>query len=145
VIFLKGVSLDSITNVLRGEGSYIDPFTTQLATALHIGVACDFGKLVEIDADILNVVFEYHQGFNNMPSNSTNARFALGIQYMMFDFLPVRSGFSFGGIYTFNWSFGFGVNLGLVDLNFATNDFTELLRGNNSNQIGLSFSSRWRF
>lgn len=141
----EGVSLDSITNVLRGEGSYIDPFTTQLATALHIGVACDFGKLINYDAEILNVVFEYHQGFNNMPSNSTNARFALGVEYLMLDILPVRSGFSFGGIYTFNWSFGFGVNLGLVDLNFATNDFTELLRGNNSNLIGVSFSSRWKF
>lgn len=142
--FTEDVSIDSLTNVLRGEGQYVKSFSTHLATALHIGVGCDFGKLLDYDADVLNVVFEYHQGFNNMPSNSTNARFALGLEWKALDILPIRSGFSFGGIHTFNWSFGLGLDLGLIEMNFASSDFNELMRGNNSNRVGVSLSSRWK-
>ncbi len=109
-----------------------------------MGIACDFGKLVNLNADLLNVVFEYHQGFNNMPSNSTNARFALGVEWKVLNMLPIRSGFSIGGIHTFNWSLGFGLDLGLVEMNFASSDFNELFRGNNTNRFGVALSSRWK-
>ena len=142
--FTEEVSIDSLTDVLRGDGRYVSSFSTQLATALHIGVGCDFGKLLDYEPNVVNVVFEYHQGFNNMPSNSTNARFALGLEWKALDILPIRSGFSFGGIHAFNWSFGLGLNLGIMEMNFATGDFNELMRGNNSNRVGVSFSSRWK-
>jgi uncharacterized protein DUF5723 len=142
--FTEEVSIDSLMDVLRGEGKYVSSFSTPLASALHLGIGCDFGKLLDYDPDVLNVVFEYHQGFNNMPSNSTNARFALGLEWKALDILPIRSGFSFGGIHTFNWSFGFGLDLELMEMNFATGDFNELVRGNNSNRVGVSFSSRWK-
>jgi hypothetical protein len=138
-------SVDSLTDIIKGEGKYVDGFKTGLATSLHFGIACDVEKLFRGKIrGKLKAALEYHQGFNNLPTNTTTPRVALGVEYRLINLLPIRTGISIGGIDGFNWGFGFGIDSGLLEMNFATSDLHHLLDGNSANRVGIHFGSRWR-
>lgn len=144
--FTDSVQVDSLSNTFEPKGSYSNGFTTKLPTALRFGVGMQLDKLIgEGFPGKMLVVFGYNQGFNNEPTNSTKPRFSLGFEWKLLSWLPIRSGFSFGGIDKFNWGFGFGADLGILDLDFATTDLNNVLNGDNAKHIGVSISSRWKF
>ena len=127
----------SLSDSLKFKGSYTSGFKSKLPGALRLGVS--------MQLDDLLVVFGYNQGLNNEPFNTTKPRFALGFEWKPLDLIPIRSGFSFGGTQSFKWSFGFGLDFGLLEMDFATTNFSNVLRGNNAKGIDFSFGSRWKF
>ncbi len=131
--------VDSLKDAFKGEGSYSDDFSTDLATSLNVGFTFAPGK----DKKIL-LAFDYSQGFNNQPGNTTTPRVAIGSELRFIDWLPIRTGFSFGGIDKFNWGFGLGIGSGLFEFNIATTDLHYLFGGNSAKRIGVAFGSRWR-
>ncbi len=137
---------DSLGNAFTGEGSYGDPFKTNLPSALRLGAAFRLDKFLngEFPGQML-VVADLNQGFNNEPGNSTTPRFSLGFEWRPADWFPIRSGWSFGGIDGFSWGFGFGFDTGFLDIDLATSDFQSILSGNNAKKIGVALASRWKF
>ncbi len=138
-------NIDSLNNVIKGEGRKIEGFSTALATAFRIGVAYEVDKTPYKPRGELLIVAEYNQGFNNMPSNSTTPRFSVGAEWLACDWLALRNGFSFGGRDNFKWGFGFGIDSGLIEFNFATTDLQSLLAGSSLSRLGVAFGSRWKF
>jgi len=138
--------LDSLKESLKGEGNYAEPFSTSLATAMKLGVGFKLDKLLKGKfPGKMMLEFNYHQGFNNMPGNTTKERFSLGMQWTPFKFFNFRSGVSVGGYDKFNWAIGFGLDTGIIDFDFAASYFQSLLDGNNAKRLGVAMSSRWKF
>ena len=82
---------DSLVKALVGKdsGKYISEFSTQLATALHLGASMQLNNLL--------LAFDYNQGFNDQPRNSKKPRFSVGADWAL-GFFALRTGLSFGGI-----------------------------------------------
>ncbi|MFZ1291495.1 MAG: DUF5723 family protein [Melioribacteraceae bacterium] len=138
--------LDSLADAITGEGKFTEEFSTSLATAMKMGVGFKLDKFLKGNfPGKLLIEFNYQQGFNNMPANSTEPRFSLGSEWTPWNWFDVRSGISFGGFDGFNWAFGLGFNTGLFDFDFASSYVHSLIDGNNAKRIGFAMSSRWKF
>ncbi len=138
--------IDSLSNAFTGEGQFVNSFSTTLPTALHFGVGMQLDKFIHghFPGKML-ILFGFNQGFNSQPSNSTNPRFSLGFEWAPFKWFPIRSGISIGGRDKFHWGFGFGLDAGIVEFNFAASDFQSIVMANDAKRIGVSLGSRWKF
>ena len=119
----KALYIDDITNkdqldtlkdhlIGKNSGKYINSFSTKLATAVHLGISLQLTNLL--------LAFDFNQGLNDQPGNSTLPRFSIGTEWIpklwVFNF---RTGISVGGYEKFNWGAGFGLNFGLLELNLV--------------------------
>lgn len=139
--------VDSLTNALTGKnsGKYIGSFSTPLATAMRFGFAVQLDKMLHGNfPGKMLLAFDYNQGFNNQPSNSTKPRFSLGADWMLGVF-ALRTGFSVGGFDKFNWGMGIGFDFNILELNFGTPDMQYVLSPNSAKRITVAFDSRWKF
>ena len=139
---------DSLVDNLTGKGSgrYIGEITTSLATALHIGCSLQIDKMLNGNfPGTMLVALDYHQGFNDQPSNTTVPRFSLGAEWSPINLLAFRSGFTFGGLTKFGWAAGLGFNFNMLELNFGTPDMQYVLAPNSAKRITVAFDSRWKF
>lgn len=138
--------VDSLSDAITGEGSYTGAFSTSLSTAMKMGVGFRVDKLLKGNfPGTLLFEFNYHQGFNEMPSNSKNPRFTVGSEWSPVGWFNLRTGISAGGYDGFNWAFGFGFDSGLIDFDFATAYTHSLLNGNDAKRLGFAMSTRWKF
>jgi Family of unknown function (DUF5723) len=138
--------VDSLTDAITGEGNYTEAFTTKLSTAMKIGVGLKLHKFLKSNfPGKMNIELNYHQGFNNMPANSTIERFSLGAEWIPMGWLKLRTGISVGGYDDFNWGFGLGFDTGLLDFDFATAYTHSIFDGNNAKRLGFAMSTRWTF
>ncbi len=138
--------VDSLTEVITGEGKYTNSFSTSLSTAMKMGVGFKVDKFLKGNfPGELTLGLNYHQGFNNMPSNSTLPRFSFGAEWVPIGWFKFRSGISVGGYDKFNWALGLGFNSGILDFDFATSYAHSLFDGNNAKRLGFAMSSRWKF
>ena len=129
---------DSLVKALTGKdgGKFISEFSTQLATALRLGVSFQLNNLL--------IAFDYNQGFNDQPRNSTKPRFSVGADWG-FGFFALRTGLSFGGFDKFNLGLGCGFDFGFLEMNFGTPDFESVVSPNTAKRITIAFDSRWKF
>jgi hypothetical protein len=137
---------DSLENIVKGTDQKINGFETQLPTAAHIGVALRLGQpgFAESLPNAL-VEFDYNQGFNEMPGNSTTPRFSVGMELRLLTWLPLRSGVSLGGADQKSWAFGFGLHLGPLALDTATEDILSLLRPDEASRVSVGVGMRLSF
>ena len=138
--------LDSLKDAITGEGNYTEAFSTPLSTAMKIGVGFKVDKFLNgnFPGELL-IELNYHQGFNNMPSNSMNERFSLGAEWIPTSWFKFRSGISVGGYDKFNWGMGLGFDAGIVDFDFAAAYANSIFDGNSAKGLGFAMSSRWTF
>ncbi|MFA8344443.1 MAG: DUF5723 family protein [Rhodothermaceae bacterium] len=144
--FTKKENVDSLEEIFDMKGKYIGEFSSDLATALHIGVKVRVDKLEGIGLDQkLMVAFDYHQGLNDGPFNSEDPRFSFGCEWQPAHWFMFRNGLTFGGRFGFRWSMGFGFDSGLLEFNLTTTDFNSLLLNNGAGRAGVNFGTRWKF
>ncbi|MBU1100611.1 MAG: hypothetical protein KKA84_09425 [Bacteroidetes bacterium] len=138
---------DSLFDQVTGDGRYISSVETELPSAIRFGASLNVERFFEKGnfPGTLLVALDYNQGLNNTSMSSKKARVSIGAEWMPNEMFPIRTGFSFGGIYGFAWSFGLGLNLGLLEFNISAFNFTSLLQANDAEKITLSLGSRWRF
>ncbi|MCX6169359.1 MAG: DUF5723 family protein [Ignavibacteriales bacterium] len=129
---------DSLVKALVGKdnGKYISEFTTQLATALHLGASMQLNNLL--------LAFDYNQGFNDQPRNSKKPRVSVGADWVL-GFFALRTGLSFGGFDKFNWGLGCGFDFGFLEMNFGTPDFESVVVPNSAKRVTVAIDSRWKF
>jgi hypothetical protein len=136
---------DSVLRLLEGQGRYIDGFTTGLPFALRAGAAYSFLSQNDAIPGVLILAFDYNQGFNDLPGNTTIPRFSVAGDWQPLEWGFVRMGFSFGGLDGFNWAAGLGVASGVIEFNIATSNLTAIPAPNSSRQLSIAVNSRWRF
>jgi hypothetical protein len=139
--------IDSLKNEIKGDGKYVNEISTPLPTSFRFGVSFQLDKFIDGQfPGTMLIAFDYNQGFNNQPRNSTKPRFSIGAEWKPMDWVPfIRTGFSFGGLDYFGWAFGLGINAGLLEFNFASPDFHYFFMANQAKRISFAFDSRWKF
>ena len=137
--------LDSLEDAIKADGVYIDEVTSSLPTALRLGASVQLDEILSAIPGRLLVALDYNQGFNDVPRNSKNPRFSLGIEWRPWDIWPLRTGFSVGGRDGFYWSVGSGIDSGLFEFSFALTNFNGWVQANETNRLALTLGSRWRF
>jgi hypothetical protein len=137
---------DSLKNSFKGNDTVAGAFSTALPTCLRIGAAVQVDDLPFISwfPGSMLLSFEYQQGFNTSPGNSTRPRFALGAEYRLLPFLPLRTGLSFGGIDRFNWAGGFGLDFGAFALNAGSENIGLVLTPHSYQQLSFGVSMLFR-
>ncbi len=137
--------LDSLEEAIKADGVYIDEVTSSLPTALRLGASVQVDELIGAIPGRLLVALDYNQGFNDVPRNSKNPRFSLGIEWRPWEIWPLRTGFSVGGRDGFYWSVGSGIDVDLFEFSFALTNFNGWVQANETNRLALTLGSRWRF
>ena len=144
--FTDSTLVDSIEAALKPIGSYSDGFTSKLPTVLRLGASFRLDRYLNgnFPGEMLLVV-GYNQGFNNSLNNTTTPLVSLGCEWKPISAIQLRTGLAFGGFQTFAWSLGLGVDLGVIEFNFATADAISSIRGNDTQIIQFTVGSRWKF
>jgi hypothetical protein len=137
---------DSLENLVKGTDQKVGGFGTQLPTAIHVGFALQLGRpeFAEGFPDAL-LAFDYDQGLNNMPGNSTKPRVSAGMELRLLSWFPLRSGVSIGGVDQGSWAFGFGWHVGPVALDAATEDLLSLLQPSQASRVSAGIGIQIRF
>ncbi len=137
---------DSLEQVLEGVEERVTGFETTLPTAVHLGVGIQLPS-AESENQFSPILFalDYNQGLNDMPGNSRRPRFSAGVEVHPFGWLPIRSGVSVGGSLGKIWAVGFGVRLGLLEVDFATEDLFSLLQPNSARRLSAGVGMRLSF
>jgi len=129
--FIDEVEADSITTV-----KYTTETRYQMPKYLIMSAnwKCDWWLTVEAD---------YQQGLNNTAGCTTIPRLALGTEINYIDWLPIRVGYSMGGIQKTTYAIGFGLDFAHYDFDFGI----AAQRGifNYSKGINLAISHRLEF
>jgi hypothetical protein len=138
--------VDSVFDNIIGDGQYVDGYSTGLSTALHLGGSYIVGTMDKKKfTSILLVTVGYHQGFNNLPGNSTNPRFTIGLEWQVAKWFDLRTGTSLGGRDDINWALGFGIDASVLEFHFATTDMTGPLGSSSNKIVSVSMGTRWKF
>lgn len=113
---------DTVTVELMGDDMVnsedysidIASFSTKLPATMNVGFAKASGKLLW--------AIDWIQGFKRAPGASTKPRIALGSEYALMSFLPLRAGYATGGDNPATFSFGSGIHAGgfYLDMAFFT-------------------------
>ena len=136
---------DSLANTFKGKTVDTTSFKTNLPTAFHLGGAVDVEKFFSKIPGRLTVAADLHVGFNDEPGNTKKAQLGLGIEWTPIGFLPIRTGFLFGGREKFGWSAGLGFHiLNTVDIDFATASIALVTNPNTFRTGSFTFGIRWR-
>jgi len=137
---------DSVKNVFKGKNSPGESFTTSLPTTLRIGGSVQVEKIpfLKFLPGQMLIAAEYAQGLNTSLGNTTKPRMSLGLEYRIIPFLPLRSGFLFGGGDKLRWAFGFGLDFRYVSLDFATDNFGMIFSPKNFQVFSLSLGMKVR-
>jgi hypothetical protein len=138
---------DSITDAFKTREYSVESFRTGLPTVLRIGVAVDVQLLPMMKAMAGRMVVEldYIQGLNTSAGNTRSPRFALGIDYQVIPWLPIRTGLAFGGNERVHWGLGGGFNFENFDLEVGTEDIIAILAPSVMSTASLAFGARLRF
>ena len=135
---------NSVENALNGKQQAIGSFSTSLPTTLRLGFAMEVHKLfVHMPGELL-IGFDYNQGLVRTAGSVTTSRVSLGAEYRLVHWFPIRTGISLGGTDHFNYAFGFGFNLGVFDLDLASENISLLLAPKNFSYGSVAVGMRVR-
>jgi hypothetical protein len=132
-------SIHAITGIVGAERKPGDPFVSSLAGVMRLGVACHVDKIdggLDFPGGLL-VAAEYVQAVNTSSFLARSSRLSLGIEYKPVHWLPIRTGFSYGGSQSTHLAFGFGISSRHFDLDLATEDLLWLVTGKYRNDFIL--------
>lgn len=114
----------------------VESFSSSLPSVLKMGVANIDGRFVW--------AVDYIQGFRLAAGTSSKPRIAAGVEYRLFSFLPVRTGYSLGGGKGSVVSGGLGLDLSLFHLDLAVSN-NSTLNFDKTKGLHLAFSTGIRF
>ncbi len=89
----------------------VGSFSSNLPSTLTVGLARTSGKLLW--------AVDWQQGFHRNTGVSSKPQIAAGIQYSLISFMPLRTGFTTGGDRNTTFSFGSGLNISPLYLDYA--------------------------
>jgi hypothetical protein len=96
-------SVESDSLVSSNDTTYsVDSFGSDLPSVIKLGLAKEYHNMIwSVD---------WVQGFANRPGQGVNPSVCAGFEYKPLSFLPLRTGFGFGGDQGTIYSFGFGLH-----------------------------------
>jgi hypothetical protein len=115
--YLDSTAVETDTSFVTG-----DKTTYTLPKSFQLSGTFKLSSNLTIEAD-------YHQGLNMAAGGTTTPRLAAGTELRYLGSLPLRFGIGLGGIQGTTFAFGFGLDTGLYELNFAFANHRGLFNG----------------
>lgn len=136
-----GESFENYVNSRKKKGS----FSAGLPTAIRFGVATDLKTLLPFFPGRMLISADYYQPIGNEHISFKAPRFGLGVEWRLIGFLPLRAGVSVGGFEGFALSAGTGLNLSFMELNIATGNLNEIIKGGDLRNFSIATELRLKF
>lgn len=123
---------DSLQNQVYGGFSALqtDAKKYTLPGMYNFGAALTLGKLT--------TTLDYGVGFNDLGRNTKVSRANLGLEYRLFNFIPLRFGTRIGGESAATYSAGFGFDFRFLDFTFAASTVKSGSDGGSSYGVAMS-------
>ena len=137
--------LDSLKNLVTPQKS-TEGFTTYLPVAVNAGISIPLEKLLFIPKlypGEITAHFSFHQGLNESPGNTLTPRGSAGLEWKLFNQLFLRSGVSLGGLESFNWGFGAGWKIELLQIDIGTANFHHIFSGKSATAFSVAANMRF--
>ena len=125
---LEDTDTDSLFKTEEAE-SLMSKTSSALPAQMHLGVVYNFKKMM--------FAADYIQGLNKRPGTSRIPQLAVGMQYDVLPWLPLRTGLAIGGNERFVSACGLGLKLGAFALDFGVSNRGGFFL---SNQHGLNLA-----
>jgi hypothetical protein len=111
-----------------------------------LGVAIEVNKLPDMDALPGELLLEinYNQALVETPFSTKTPRVSLGAEYKPLQWLPLRSGVSFGGTDHMNLALGFGICLSVFEFELASENVTWLFAPKSFSRGSVAIGTRFR-
>ncbi len=137
---------ESFENYVKSsERKKYESFSTGLPTAIRFGVATDLKTLVPLFPGRMLISADYFQPIGDEQMMFKKSRLALGLEWRLLDFLPLRTGISIGGFEGFALSAGMGLNLPGLEFNIATGNLNEIMSGGDLRNFSFATELRLKF
>jgi len=139
---------DGVEKALQGTSTPGAPFSTPLPTTIRLGAAMKVTDLPLIRGIVfgeLTVGCDVDQVLFDAPGTPAGTRVALGMEWSPFRFLPIRTGYSWGGPDHTDFALGLGVHLGLFELDLASEDLGWLFSPKTVSYGAVSAGMKFRF
>ena len=135
---LDTLTLGNSSNIVYSTDTTISiaSFSTRLPAVMNAGIANTSGKF--------RWAIDWEQGFNRAPESSTKPRLSIGFEWLQLGMMPLRFGMSSGGNKGSSFSFGSGIDLSTVYLDFAAVTGTGFSM-NSAKGLKLALSTGIRF
>ena len=137
--------VDKLTSDIKNlEGDTVKEFSSQLPTALNIGIS--WMQPIKYVGDIL-IGVQLQKGFNDAPGNSKRTRISFGSEYRLVKWFPIRMGIGIGGKNKFNIAGGFGFDFyyGNIDVGFENIVYIFTPTPKAINQVSFGVGMKFRF
>ncbi|MFQ5649850.1 MAG: DUF5723 family protein, partial [bacterium] len=128
---LQDSDIDSVI-VDSDEEVDIQPFSTNLPRQLRLGFARTTKRLT--------IAVDYIQVLSASAAASTNPRLALGGEFRLIGFIPLRAGLAVGGNRGLSSSVGFALDFSIFSWDFAVSSQDGMFSGK-----GAAFAFDWMF
>jgi hypothetical protein len=122
-----------------------ESFSAGLPTALRFGVATDLKNFLPFFPGRMLISADYFQPIGNKSIMFKKPKLALGVEWRLIGFLPLRAGISLGGFEGFALSAGTGINLPFLELNLATGHVNQLMSGGDLRHFSIATELRLKF
>jgi hypothetical protein len=135
--------IDSLVDGVNEEFIGSKEFSVAPPSTIRLGVAVPIHKLVAFPG-LFNAYLDYTQGINNNFANSLTPRISLGVDWQLYESLPiVMTGISNGITGDLRWSMGLGYEVWKLGFYLSTYDMLSVINPNNN--VSVAFNFRWRF
>jgi hypothetical protein len=137
---------NAIESLVRGRTYTTGAFATRLPTTIRAGVALAVDKLPEMGGMPGGLLLElnYNQPLFETSLTNTIPRVSLGAEYTLLEWLPIRTGVSFGGTDYMNLALGFGIHLPVFEFEVASENVTWLMSPHSFSRGSVSIGTRFR-
>ncbi len=139
---------DGVEKALQGNSSAGASFSTPLPTTIRIGAALNLSDMPAVRKLIfgeLTVACDLNQVLQDAPGNPAGTRFSVGMEWSPWRFLPLRTGYGWGGPDHTNFALGFGFHVGFFDLDLASEDLGWLFSPKTISYGSVSAGMKLRF
>lgn len=137
---------ESFENYINSsERKKYESFSTGLPTAIRFGVATDLKTLLPVFPGRMLISADYFQPIGDSQMMFKKPKLALGLEWRLLSFLPLRAGISLGGFEGFALSAGTGLNLPFLEFNIATGNFNEIMSGGDLKNFSFATELRLKF
>jgi hypothetical protein len=127
---LNEAQRDSIERAVHGEMRPGDSFSSELPTTFRLGVAVELHRVPALKSIFWGewtLACDYNLGLVEGAGTAQAGRFSTGLEFRPWKYLPLRTGFSFGGMDGVTFALGFGLHFGVFDLDIASEHLNFLL------------------
>ncbi len=139
---------DGVEKALQGSSTPGDPFSTPLPTTIRLGAAMKVTALPVIRSLVfgeMTVACDLNQVLYDAPGTPAGTRFSLGMEWSPWRFLPIRTGYAWGGPDHTDFALGLGLHFGFFELDLASEDVGWLFSPKTVSYGAVSAGMKFRF